>query len=105
MLSSVWPDPVENRFKYVPWLGRMMEKIEHGIDKVHVWYGKVLGLALRGWPLRWLGVAGWLPLLAQVPTQPASGTFTVTAFDVGQGMALLVETTTPSSAAMPRARR
>ncbi|WLI88327.1 efflux RND transporter permease subunit [Massilia sp. R2A-15] len=47
MLSSVWPDPVKNRFKYVPWLGRMMEKIEHGIDRVHVWYGKVLGLALR----------------------------------------------------------
>ncbi|HEU5436096.1 MAG TPA: efflux RND transporter permease subunit, partial [Telluria sp.] len=46
MLSSVWPDPVKDRFKYVPWLGRMMEKIEHGIDKVHVVYGKVLGVAL-----------------------------------------------------------
>jgi multidrug efflux pump subunit AcrB len=47
MLSSVWPDPVKDRFKYVPWLGRLMEKIEHGIERVHVWYGKVLGLALR----------------------------------------------------------
>ena len=43
MLSSVWPDPVKDRFKYVPWLGRMMEHIEHGIDRVHVWYGKMLG--------------------------------------------------------------
>jgi hydrophobe/amphiphile efflux-1 (HAE1) family protein len=47
MLSSVWPDPVKDRFKYVPWLGRLMEHIEHGIDRVHVWYGQVLGLALR----------------------------------------------------------
>src|SRR5450830_556536 len=47
MLSSVWRDPVKDRFKYAPWLGRLMERIEHGIDKVHVVYGKVLGLALR----------------------------------------------------------
>ena len=47
MLSSVWPDPVKDRFKYVPWLGRLMEHIEHGIDRVHVWYGKVLGVALN----------------------------------------------------------
>jgi hydrophobe/amphiphile efflux-1 (HAE1) family protein len=47
MLSSVWPDPVKDRFKYVPMLGRLMERIEHGIDRVHVWYGKVLGVALR----------------------------------------------------------
>ncbi|MGZ8320003.1 MAG: efflux RND transporter permease subunit, partial [Telluria sp.] len=47
MLSSVWRDPVENRFKYVPWLGRIMEKVEHGIDRVHVWYGKTLEVALR----------------------------------------------------------
>ena len=47
MLSSVWHDPVQDRFKYLPWLGRLMEWIEHGIDKVHVWYGKVLALALN----------------------------------------------------------
>jgi HAE1 family hydrophobic/amphiphilic exporter-1 len=47
MLSSVWPDPVEDRFKYLPWLGRIMDKVEHGIERVHVWYGKVLTLALR----------------------------------------------------------
>ena len=47
MLSSVWRDPVKDRFKYLPWLGRMMESIEHGIDRVHVWYGKVLAWALR----------------------------------------------------------
>ncbi|MDM5180081.1 efflux RND transporter permease subunit [Massilia sp. DJPM01] len=47
MLSSVWRDPVKDRFKYVPWLGRGMERIEHGIERLHVWYGKVLELALR----------------------------------------------------------
>ena len=47
MLSSVWRDPVKDRFKYAPWLGRFMAWIETGIDRLHVWYGKVLALALR----------------------------------------------------------
>ena len=47
MLSSVWRVPVKNRFKYVPWLGHLMEKVEQGITRVHVWYGRVLELALR----------------------------------------------------------
>jgi competence protein ComEC len=55
-------------------------------------FGVLWLLAPRGWPLRWVGAVAWLPLMAQLPTHPASGTFTVTAFDVGQGMALLVET-------------
>jgi competence protein ComEC len=49
-------------------------------------------LAPRGWPLRWIGVLAWLPLLDAAPSAPARGDFRVTAFDVGQGMALLVET-------------
>src|SRR5450830_1767149 len=47
MLSSVWRDPVKDRFKYAPWLGRFMAWIETGIDHLHVWYGKVLAVALR----------------------------------------------------------
>jgi competence protein ComEC len=46
----------------------------------------------RGWPHRWAGAVALLPMLLQVPARPAAGTFRVTAFDVGQGMALLVET-------------
>jgi competence protein ComEC len=46
----------------------------------------------RGWPHRWAGAVALLPMLLQVPERPAAGTFRVTAFDVGQGMALLVET-------------
>jgi hydrophobe/amphiphile efflux-1 (HAE1) family protein len=46
MLSSVWPDPVKDRFKYLPWLGRLMARIEHGIEWLHRVYAKVLALAL-----------------------------------------------------------
>ncbi|WP_306393662.1 DNA internalization-related competence protein ComEC/Rec2 [Telluria beijingensis] len=49
-------------------------------------------LAPRGWPQRWAGLAAWTPLLTQLPSAPPAGEFSVTAFDVGQGMALLVET-------------
>lgn len=49
-------------------------------------------LAPRGWPTRWLGLASWLPLLAAEPVHPQVGELSVTAFDVGQGMALLLET-------------
>jgi competence protein ComEC len=54
--------------------------------------GTVWVLAPRGWPVRWLGLATWIPLLAAQPAHPAPGRMTVTAFDVGQGMALLIET-------------
>ncbi|AVR96733.1 DNA internalization-related competence protein ComEC/Rec2 [Pseudoduganella armeniaca] len=49
-------------------------------------------LAPRGWPNRWLGLATWVPLLAAQPEAPAAGTLRIVAFDVGQGMAVLVET-------------
>ncbi|WP_308602284.1 ComEC/Rec2 family competence protein [Massilia sp. Dwa41.01b] len=49
-------------------------------------------LAPRGWPHRWAGAAPWLPLFTLLPTHPEQGDLRVTAFDVGQGMALLVET-------------
>jgi len=55
-------------------------------------FGTVWMLAPRGWPVRWLGIVTWVPLLAAVPSQPPDGAFRVLAFDVGQGMALLVET-------------
>lgn len=54
--------------------------------------GTIWMLAPRGWPVRWLGLATWIPLLAATPTHPRAGAMRVTAFDVGQGMALLIET-------------
>jgi competence protein ComEC len=55
-------------------------------------FGTAWMLAPRGWPLRWLGAVTWIPLLTAAPSHPPDGAFRVVAFDVGQGMALLVET-------------
>jgi competence protein ComEC len=54
--------------------------------------GTVWMLAPRGWPRRWLGAVAWLPLLGGQATHPPARQVAVTAFDVGQGMALLIET-------------
>ncbi|MBB3220065.1 DNA internalization-related competence protein ComEC/Rec2 [Pseudoduganella umbonata] len=63
------------------------------------WYLFVLALlgtfwllAPRGWPTRWLGALTWIPLLTAQPEAPAPGSARILAFDVGQGMAVLVET-------------
>jgi hydrophobe/amphiphile efflux-1 (HAE1) family protein len=58
MLSSVWHDPVKDRFKYLPWLGRIMEKVEHGVERVHVLYARVLGVALNWRKLTLLTAVG-----------------------------------------------
>jgi len=46
MLSSVWRDPAEGRFRRVPWLGRLMEAIERGIEGMHRLYGRILDWSL-----------------------------------------------------------
>ena len=55
-------------------------------------FGTAWLLAPRGWPHRWAGMLSWIPLLTALPSIPPPGQLWVTAFDVGQGMALLVET-------------
>ncbi|NRR31173.1 DNA internalization-related competence protein ComEC/Rec2 [Oxalobacteraceae bacterium] len=55
-------------------------------------FGTIWMLAPRGWPVRWLGLVTWIPLLSAVPDAPAFGALRVTAFDVGQGTSLLIET-------------
>lgn len=49
-------------------------------------------LAPKAWPLRGLGLICCLPLLLQTAKRPSEGELHVTALDVGQGMALLLET-------------
>lgn len=49
-------------------------------------------LAPRGWPLRGIAMLWLIPLFAWPPARPAAGELWVTAIDVGQGMALLLET-------------
>ena len=59
----------------------------------------VLGVAGAGWlllpkgfPARWLGLAALLPLVAVSPARPAAGEALVRVLDVGQGLAVHVQT-------------
>jgi len=51
-------------------------------------------LAPPGWPLRWAGAVWLLPMLLWPPARPGEGELWVTALDVGQGTAVLVESKT-----------
>ncbi|MBB6094140.1 multidrug efflux pump subunit AcrB [Povalibacter uvarum] len=46
MLSAYWADPKEGRFRYAPWLGRVMEKVESLVEYAHRVYDKLLRWAL-----------------------------------------------------------
>lgn len=48
-------------------------------------------LAPKGWPMRWAGLLAWLPML-MTPTQAPEQGLWLTAFDIGQGNAVLIET-------------
>jgi multidrug efflux pump subunit AcrB len=59
MLSSIWADPKEGRFRYAPWLGRIMEKVEQGVEYAHVFYDRLLRWALSGRRYGIPGLAQW----------------------------------------------
>src|SRR5258707_13485322 len=46
----------------------------------------------RGLPARWIGVTGLLPLFIVEPVALAQGTVRLTVLDVGQGLAVVVQT-------------
>ena len=46
MLSSVWRDPVQDRFARLPWLGRVLAGFERRIASLHGVYGRALAHAL-----------------------------------------------------------
>jgi len=48
MLSSVWPDPKEGRFRRLPWLRRVMERFEDAVEYAHRIYDRLLRWALSG---------------------------------------------------------
>jgi len=54
--------------------------------------GGVWLLLPRGFPARWLGLACFLPLLTLSPTRPAPGTAEIVVLDVGQGLAVHIQT-------------
>ena len=47
MLSSIWRDPAQGRFQRFPAIARMMAAIEHGIERAHESYGRLLEWALE----------------------------------------------------------
>jgi HAE1 family hydrophobic/amphiphilic exporter-1 len=46
MLSAVWRDPAATRFKRMPWLGRLMARIESAVEWAHERYGELLEWSL-----------------------------------------------------------
>jgi competence protein ComEC len=109
LVGALLPEPVcafvlAGAHAVVAWLAQVLAWL--GEQRLAVWAapqppwwafafaaaGTAWMLAPRGWPHRWAGAAALVPLFTQVPVQPREGEFSVTAFDVGQGMALLVET-------------
>ena len=54
--------------------------------------GVIWVLLPRGWPMRWLGLFGLLPMLLIQPDRPMSGDMKVTVLDVGQGLSVVVQT-------------
>jgi competence protein ComEC len=55
-------------------------------------FGVLWILLPRGFPMRWLGLIGFLPMLLIVPVRPALGDMKVTVLDVGQGLSVVVQT-------------
>ena len=54
--------------------------------------GGVWLLLPRGFPARWLGLLAFLPMLTTLPPRPAPGIAVITVLDVGQGLAIHVQT-------------
>lgn len=54
--------------------------------------GSLLLLLPRGFPARWIGFAGFLPIMFNSPVSPATGEYRLTLLDVGQGLAVVVQT-------------
>jgi competence protein ComEC len=54
--------------------------------------GAVILLLPRGFPLRWAGLAGFLPLFLASPPPPAEGELQLTVLDVGHGLAVAART-------------
>ena len=46
----------------------------------------------RGFPMRWLGLAALMPMFLLQPSRPESGAMKVAVLDVGQGLAVVVQT-------------
>jgi len=107
LLGSVAPDPIGSGILLLThFILQLLQECLAWLSQLPVWQaprpdlwmlccamaGLLWCLAPRGWPLRWAGLLLWIPLCLNRSDYPENGVFKVTALDVGQGMALLVET-------------
>ncbi|GAO35140.1 competence protein ComEC [Sulfuricella sp. T08] len=79
------------------WLSQMPDAVwQQHAPPVWTVLAAVLGilwlLLPRGFPARWLGVAGFVPMFLVLPPQPAQGALWLSVLDVGQGLAVVVQT-------------
>ena len=80
---------------------KLLDKLPYAVWAQHappVWtivagvVGALWILAPRGFPMRWLGVLLLLPMFMILPERPAKGSARLVVFDVGQGLAVAVQT-------------
>jgi len=83
--------------RWLEWLGDASFAVWSGAAPsagafVAAMVGVAWWLAPRGFAARWIGALWMVPLFAWPPDRPLPGTARLTAFDIGQGSAVLVET-------------
>ena len=81
----------------IEWLGALPWAVwQQAVPPAWMVLGALVGgawlLLPRGFPARWLGVLAFLPLLTFQPSRPATGAAGVVVLDVGQGLAVHVQT-------------
>jgi competence protein ComEC len=84
---------------FIDWLGRLplamwQQAAPPAWSVLLALAGGVWLLLPRGFPARWLGLLAFLPLLTITPPRPAFGAAELTVLDVGQGLAIHVQTAT-----------
>ncbi len=84
--------------QWLEWISGLPFAVWHAPQPDALTFGLALAgmiwlLAPRGWPCRWLGLLTWLPIMTATPAAPLKGIW-ITAWDIGQGNAVLIETAT-----------
>ena len=83
--------------RFIGWLAELPWAVwQQHAPAPWAWLTALVGCAWlllpRGFPARWLGLVGLLPLLLMPPSRPAVGEATLVVLDVGQGLAMHIQT-------------
>lgn len=82
---------------FIRWLAELPWAVwQQHAPPTWAWLAALVGCAWlllpRGFPARWLGLLALLPMLLVPPPRPASGEATLVVLDVGQGLAIHIQT-------------